>query len=118
MVELSLNNIGAAANVVHYVAENEHRENFSLTNTHVGVTKVFPGVHSDIGGSYNDGLEIVEEIETSKLSKNKLNPLIESPIPAEIMADSHIGVFRTRSFPNCSTNPSVILNTPPYSATS
>ena len=80
VVELSLNNIGAAANVVHYVAENEHRENFSLTNTHVGVTKVFPGVHSDIGGSYNDGLEIVEEIETSKLSKNKLNPLIESLI--------------------------------------
>lgn len=75
--ELGLNNIGSASTVVHYVAENEHRENFSLTNTHVGVQKTFPGVHSDIGGSYNDGEEIIEEIETSWGSRNNLNPLIE-----------------------------------------
>ncbi|VXC01393.1 conserved hypothetical protein [Flavobacterium sp. 9AF] len=75
--ELSLNDIGSASNVVHYVAENEHRENFSLTNTHVGIQKTFPGVHSDIGGSYNDGVETIEEIETSWTSRNNLNPLIE-----------------------------------------
>lgn len=78
--ELGLNNIGMASNVVHYVAENEHRENFSLTNTHVGVQKTFPGVHSDIGGSYYDGKEVIKEIETSWTSKNRLNPLIEKLI--------------------------------------
>jgi hypothetical protein len=78
--ELSLNDIGKASNVVHYVAENEHRENFSLTNTHIGVQKVFPGVHSDIGGSYNDGEEVIQEIETSWTFKNKLNPVIEKLI--------------------------------------
>ncbi len=75
--ELGLNNLGIASNVVHYVAENEHRENFSLTNTHVGIQKTFPGVHSDVGGSYYDGTEVIEEIETSWTSRNNLNPLIE-----------------------------------------
>lgn len=78
--ELSLNDIGRASNVVHYVAENEHRENFSLTNTHTGIQKTFPGVHSDIGGSYYDGIEVIEEIETSWTSRDRLNPLIENLI--------------------------------------
>lgn len=73
--ELSLNNIGHASKVVHYIAENEHRENFSITHTHVGVQKTFPGVHSDIGGSYNDGVEVIEEIETSWTFKSNLDPL-------------------------------------------
>ena len=34
------------------------------------------------------------------------------------MADSQIGVFLTRSLPNLLAKPSVILKTPPYSATS
>ncbi|NHN27600.1 DUF2235 domain-containing protein [Flavobacterium jejuense] len=75
--ELSLNDIGKASSVVHYVAENEHRENFSLTRTNIGVQKSFPGVHSDIGGSYYDGKEVIQEIETSWTSRNNLNPLIE-----------------------------------------
>ena len=37
---------------------------------------------------------------------------------ASTIADSQIGVFRTRPFPNCSTKPSVILKAPPYSAIS
>ena len=40
------------------------------------------------------------------------------PIAAPTMADSQSGVLRTLSFPNSSTKPSVILNAPPYSATS
>ena len=48
----------------------------------------------------------------------RLIPAIESPIAASTIADSQIGVFLTRSFPNCFTNPSVILKTPPYSAMS
>lgn len=45
-------------------------------------------------------------------------PAIDSPIPTSTIADSQIGVFRMRSFPNCYKNPSVILNAPPYSAMS
>jgi hypothetical protein len=65
--ELHLNDIGKAKNVLHFTAMDEHRENFSLTNIHIGLQKMLPGVHSDIGGSYNDGIEVVGEIETKVL---------------------------------------------------
>ena len=45
-------------------------------------------------------------------------PQIESPIAVSIIDDSHIGVFLILSFPNFFKNPSVTLNTPPYSAIS
>jgi hypothetical protein len=45
-------------------------------------------------------------------------PLIDKPSPVPTMAASQSGVLRTRSFPKRSTNPSVILKTPPYSAIS
>lgn len=47
--------------IVHFVALDEYRYNFSLTETG-GSSKVinFPGVHSDIGGGY---LEISDEID-------------------------------------------------------
>lgn len=73
--ELNLNDIGRANRVIHFIAENEHRNNFALTHTHVGIEKEFPGVHSDIGGGYNNGEEIVEEIETTWTYKPKLYPL-------------------------------------------
>jgi len=75
--ELSLNKLSKARNVVHFVAENEHRQNFSLTHTRVGLECSFPGVHSDIGGSYNDGIEVIKEIETSWTSKFNLDPTIK-----------------------------------------
>jgi hypothetical protein len=65
--ELHLNDIDKAKNVLHFTAMDEHRKNFSLTETHVGLQKMLPGVHSDIGGSYNDGIEVVGEIETKIL---------------------------------------------------
>jgi hypothetical protein len=52
-------------------------------------------------------------ISTTGLKFSMANPTAQPKAPA-----SMIGVLRTRSFPNCSTNPSVILNTPPYSAIS
>ncbi|RZJ70724.1 DUF2235 domain-containing protein [Flavobacterium sp.] len=75
--ELHLNHIGHSMNVVHFTAENEHRTNFSLTHSPVGMEKSFPGVHSDIGGSYKNGTEVVEEIETTWTNRNRLNPLKE-----------------------------------------
>ncbi|NTE05427.1 DUF2235 domain-containing protein [Agrobacterium tumefaciens] len=75
--DLKLNNIGKAKCVFHLTAENEHRENFALTNTHVGLQKSLPGVHCDIGGSYTNGIEKVDELingseEVQNREKNRL----------------------------------------------
>ncbi len=43
---------------------------------------------------------------------------MDKPKPVPMIAASQSGVFRTRALPNVSTNPSVILKTPPYSAMS
>ncbi|MFP3832811.1 T6SS phospholipase effector Tle1-like catalytic domain-containing protein [Chryseobacterium sp. SIMBA_028] len=74
--ELSLNDIGKAQTVIHFIAENEHRENFDLTRVHTGIEKTFPGVHCDVGGAYEDGEEVWEEIETAwGISTSKLEAL-------------------------------------------
>jgi hypothetical protein len=73
--ELGLDDIGRAQTVIHFVAENEHRENFDLTNVSVGIEKIFPGVHCDVGGAYEDGPEIWEEVETSWTTSTKLKAL-------------------------------------------
>lgn len=57
--DLGLNSITAhAKNIVHMVAGDEHRYNFSLTRiqpkkNHIELN--FPGVHCDVGGSYVEG---------------------------------------------------------------
>ncbi len=74
--QLKLDEITKAKKIVHFVAENEHRENFDLTNVAVdkkikgvkqapvyyGIEKKFPGVHCDIGGGYENGTEKKDEI--------------------------------------------------------
>ncbi|WP_459210492.1 phospholipase effector Tle1 domain-containing protein [Aquimarina rhabdastrellae] len=58
--ELNLNSLGAANYTLHLTAENELRENFSLTNINSarkGKTIELPGVHSDIGGGYIDSMD-------------------------------------------------------------
>jgi hypothetical protein len=73
---LSLHDL-KAVQVVHFTAKDEHRENFDLTRLLPGSIseatgknnkkeKNFPGVHCDIGGAYENGLETVDEIETSQ----------------------------------------------------
>ena len=61
--------------------------------------------------------------QTAKKSLNMISaigrrPVIAAPIAAPRMACSLIGVSRTRSGPNCSSKPGVVLNTPPAAATS
>ncbi len=46
------------------------------------------------------------------------SPFIAAPIAAPMIACSLIGVSRTRSGPNRSSSPSVVLKTPPAAATS
>jgi hypothetical protein len=58
--ELGLALGGIPRKVVHLAAANEHRVNFSLTDTASsldagkGYELVLPGVHSNIGGSYGE----------------------------------------------------------------
>lgn len=74
--ELSLNDIGKAQTVIHFIAENEHRENFDLTKVRTGIEKTFPGVHCDVGGAYENGEELWEELETAwGFSTSKLEAL-------------------------------------------
>ena len=71
VTQLKLNNLSTVKNIVHFIAMDEHRINFPITHIR-GFERQFPGVHSDIGGSYHDGEEIVDEIETSKLKNGDL----------------------------------------------
>ncbi|WP_306349963.1 phospholipase effector Tle1 domain-containing protein [Flavobacterium sp. '19STA2R22 D10 B1'] len=63
--QLNLDDLGSINKAVHFTAENEHRENFSLTRVKMvnAIEKNLPGVHCDIGGAYETGLEVVDEIE-------------------------------------------------------
>ena len=58
--KLGLNYISLAKKVVHYNAMDEHRGSFPLTTIDSagakGVTIPFPGVHSDVGGCYNNNM--------------------------------------------------------------
>lgn len=63
--QLQLKNPGPYLKAVHFTAMDEHRENFSLTTFPGSIEKEFPGVHCDIGGAYENGMEVVDEIETS-----------------------------------------------------
>jgi hypothetical protein len=76
--EIELNNLSKAKTIMHFTAADEHRANFSLTRTNTGKEREFPGVHSDIGGSYNDGIEVVKVIEEN--FKEKLKELSEKLI--------------------------------------
>ncbi|SHM00933.1 phospholipase effector Tle1 domain-containing protein [Flavobacterium chilense] len=54
--------------MVHFTAKDEHRTNFALTRINPSakaIEKNFPGVHCDIGGAYEHGPEVVDEIGTS-----------------------------------------------------
>ncbi|GGI29471.1 phospholipase effector Tle1 domain-containing protein [Pedobacter mendelii] len=64
--ELQLNQLHRAQRVIHFTADDEHRENFSLTRIQSaganGLEKDLPGVHSDVGGSYENGEEYIDEL--------------------------------------------------------
>lgn len=70
--QLHLHELGNPRKAVHFTAMDEHRENFSLTPLKIGIEKEFPGVHSDVGGSYNNGLEVVDGLDTQVVSGLRL----------------------------------------------
>lgn len=71
--DLHLDEIGKADYIVHMVAEDEHRFNFDLAdikplikNPSKAIEIYYPGVHSDVGGSYEDNC--IEEVTIFKKS--------------------------------------------------
>ena len=74
--ELKLNDTAKVNKIVHFLATDEHREHFPLTHIS-GFERTFPGVHSDIGGGYTEGVEIVDELETSWTTSSKLETVKE-----------------------------------------
>lgn len=71
--DLHLDEIGKADYIVHMVAEDEHRFNFDLAdikplikNPSKAIELYYPGVHSDVGGSYEDNC--IEEVTIFKKS--------------------------------------------------
>jgi hypothetical protein len=66
--QLQLNELDKVQKIVHFTAKDEHRENFDLTRVPLNacvIEKNLPGVHCDIGGAYENGEEMVDEIETN-----------------------------------------------------
>lgn len=68
--ELHLHELGSPRKAVHFTAADEHRKNFSLTRflpveLHTGIERNFPGVHSDVGGSYNHDVMSPAEISAN-----------------------------------------------------
>ncbi|ELY2018335.1 DUF2235 domain-containing protein, partial [Flavobacterium psychrophilum] len=65
--DLGLNSINKADYVVHFIAADEHRANFSLVDISSvkktapdskekgGIERYYPGVHCDVGGAYEEG---------------------------------------------------------------
>ncbi|MGY0037456.1 T6SS phospholipase effector Tle1-like catalytic domain-containing protein [Pedobacter sp. NJ-S-72] len=83
--ELHLNSLGSTERVIHLTASDEHRKYFALTRIQSagtrGIEKDMPGVHSDIGGSYPSGEEIVPSIlkgTNAELQKEKQRLINES----------------------------------------
>lgn len=64
----------AARKIVHLVAKDEHRYNFSLNKTDADIA--LPGVHSDLGGGYLP--DMVERVLLSKPSHEVLHSALKS----------------------------------------
>ncbi|MEC5395898.1 DUF2235 domain-containing protein [Bergeyella sp. RCAD1439] len=78
--QLHLNNIGSIKKAVHFTAMDEHRKNFALTRLPQAEEFDLPGVHSDIGGGYNDNPEKDEEEVTidEYSSKEAIDLLVDN----------------------------------------
>lgn len=89
ITELHLDEISKAKKIVHFTAKDEHRENFDLTDiitynksvkkyVYLGVERSFPGVHSDIGGGYENLQEKKDEIinGNKKILQERKNQLV------------------------------------------
>ncbi|MDH7464191.1 DUF2235 domain-containing protein [Chitinophagaceae bacterium 26-R-25] len=118
VAELHLNDIHTAHTIVHFTAKDEIRENFAVTRVHDGIEKEFPGVHSDIGGSYPDKMdEVVDQIETASVTsstaglENIRQRLIEEGWYSADQLEVIAGRWAFHNLKGSRTGPRCILNT-------
>ncbi|POR24712.1 hypothetical protein BWK58_07780 [Flavobacterium columnare] len=90
--DLGLDNVNKADYVVHMVAADEHRANFSLVDissvvkTHPksgkkgGIELIYPGVHCDVGGAYEEGRP-----DNPKRIDAASNPIFLQPLKEELI---------------------------------
>jgi hypothetical protein len=74
---LHLNDIGKPRLVVHFTALDEIRRYFSLTQLapFLGIEKNLPGAHSDVGGSYECDVKVIEEVLLEYKDSEKIEKL-------------------------------------------
>jgi len=92
--ELHLNT-SSFQKMVHFTAKDEHRTNFALTRINKlqnAIEKNFPGVHCDIGGAYEHGPEVIDEIGTSLKDNNFKKDLKWGPIAPIVMLFTKSGL--------------------------
>ncbi|QYN48754.1 DUF2235 domain-containing protein [Apibacter sp. ESL0432] len=79
--KLHLDELGRPQKIVHFTSLDEHRKYFPLTRIKPGTNRIernFPGVHSDIGGSYSNYTETgSENLLIEKRPKYELEKLID-----------------------------------------
>lgn len=79
--KLHLDELGRPQKIVHFTSLDEHRKYFPLTRIKPGNNRIernFPGVHSDIGGSYSNYTETGSEtLLIEKRPKYELEKLID-----------------------------------------
>lgn len=103
VIPLHLNDFGYAEKIVHFTAKDEHRENFDLTRVSGAnkkddqnkikiIEKNFPGVHCDIGGAYENEIERVEKLETSRFFHGDIYKLREKLIKEHWFNEDQIWV--------------------------
>jgi hypothetical protein len=85
--QLGLDNVNKANYVVHMVAADEHRANFSLVNISSvnktapdsgkkgGIELSYPGVHCDVGGAYEEGRPDNPKRIDATILESSLEPL-------------------------------------------
>lgn len=96
--QLQLNNLGSFHKAVHFTAMDEHRENFDLTHLipmPCAIEKKFPGVHSDIGGSYMTGEEVVDEVENTNFGPEWIKQRREKLIEEYWYKEDQLEITRT-----------------------
>ncbi|ADV51233.1 Protein of unknown function DUF2235 [Cellulophaga algicola DSM 14237] len=94
--QLDLDAVKKAKHTFHLVAQDEHRENFVITNIKStgasGVEKYIPGVHSDIGGGYTDNYKedylVIREGYSSEAKENGSNAVTSNRLRDFLIRDS------------------------------
>jgi Uncharacterized alpha/beta hydrolase domain (DUF2235) len=80
---LDMKAIAEAEKVIHFAAADEHRIDFPVTNIKsakskgVGEEYYLPGVHSDVGGSYNMALDLESQKELPEVVKEYMRTTSE-----------------------------------------